>query len=72
MVVLIPAGAMNIPPARIGMPGAICEPALCGPLAIPLVVAGEIDVFPAEWREVFEKLRVDGLAAAGPRKLLCR
>jgi hypothetical protein len=41
------------------------EPALCGPLSIPLVVAGEVDVFPSEWREVFEKLRVDGLALDG-------
>jgi len=28
------------------------EPALFGPLAIPVVVAGEIDVLPSEWREV--------------------
>jgi hypothetical protein len=41
------------------------DSALCGPLSIPMVVAREIDVFPPEWREVFEKLKVVGLAVAG-------
>jgi hypothetical protein len=41
------------------------EPTLCGLLAFPLVVTGEVDVLPAEWGEVFEHRRVDGLAVAG-------
>ena len=29
----------------------------------PGVVAGEVDVFPSEWREVLEQVAVDGLVS---------
>ena len=35
--------------------------ALCKPGALPLVVAGEVDVLPAERGEVLEQLRIEGL-----------
>jgi hypothetical protein len=37
------------------------EPTLCGPFAFPLVVAGEIDVLPAEWGEILQQLAISGV-----------
>ncbi len=52
----------NGPDRTLGLPKRP-EPALaksCG--VAPLVVAGEIDVFPSEWREVLSQRRVEGVA----------
>jgi hypothetical protein len=34
------------------------ESPLSGFFALPLVVAGEVDVLPAKWREVFEQFGI--------------
>ena len=41
------------------------ESALCEPGDLPLVVAGEIDVLPAERGKVLEQLRIEGLLVLG-------
>jgi hypothetical protein len=41
--------------------------ALFEPGAFPLVVAGEIDVLPAERGEILEQLRVEGLSVSSSR-----
>jgi hypothetical protein len=41
------------------------ESTLSGSLALPLVIAGEVDVLPAEWGEVFEQLGVQDFAVPG-------
>ena len=37
------------------------ESALCEPVALPLVVSGEVDVLPAERGEVLEQLGVESM-----------
>ena len=38
------------------------ELTLCGPLTLPLVVAGKVDVLPAERGEVLEQIGIDGIS----------
>jgi len=40
------------------------ESPLGWPFALPLGIAGEIDVLPTEWREVFQQLGIYGVAVS--------